>query len=88
MYEKQFVSHLFLVFIIAIQSFIYLFIEGLYYSPVNRTGSLQGFKLNQILQKLNTNYNTKHAHFINVKHKQNQKASPFGIALIKNGKRN
>ena len=29
-------------------------------------------------------YNTKHAHYINVKH--NPKVSDFGIALVKNGK--
>ena len=28
-------------------------------------------------------YNTKHAHFTNVKHKHNLKVSPFGSALIK-----
>ena len=38
------------------------------YSPVNRTGSPQDFSPNQILQKMNTNYNTKYAHFTNVKH--------------------
>ena len=31
-------------------------------------------------------YSTKHAHYINVKHKHNPKASPFGIALA-NGKK-
>ena len=30
--------------------------------------------------------NTKHARFTNVKHKHNPKVSPFGTALIKNGK--
>ena len=34
--------------------FIFFFIEGFYYRPVNRTGSPQSFSLNQILQKLNT----------------------------------
>ena len=33
--------------------FIYLFIEGLYiYSPVNRTGSPQGFSLVKMLHKI------------------------------------
>ena len=32
-------------------------------------------------------YNTKHAHYINFKtYKRNPKGSPFGIALVKNGK--
>ena len=53
------------------------------YSPVNLTGS-QGFSLNQILQKLNTIQNM---HILQTKtYKHNSKVSPFGTALIKNGK--
>ena len=53
---------------------IYLFIGGL------QPSQPQGFLLNPIVQKLNT----KHAHFMNIKH--NPKVSPFGTALVKNGK--
>ena len=51
---------------------------------VNRTASHQGTKSN--LAQID--YNTKHAHFTNVKHnyKHNPKVSPFGIALVKYGK--
>ena len=52
------------------------------YSPVNRSGSPQGFS--QVKFRTQVEYNTKHAHYINVKH--NPKGSPFGIALVKNGK--
>ena len=61
---------------------IYLFIDIVH--PVNRTGSPQGFSLNQILPS-EVEYNTNIAHFTNVKHyyKHIPKVSPFGIALIK-----
>ena len=65
---------------------IYLFIEGLYcYSPNNRTGSPQGFSLSQILHKLNTIQNNAHIYKRKTS-KHNTKISPFGIALVKNGK--
>ena len=39
------------------------------HSPVNHTGSSQGFSLVQILHKLDyLEYNTKHAHYTNIKH--------------------
>ena len=48
------------------------------FSPVNRTGSPQGFSnLTQV------ELPGKHAHYTNVKHKHNPKVSPFGIALVK-----
>ena len=62
--------------------------EGLYsYSPINRTGSPQGFSQVQFSHRLNKIQCTKHAHYTNVKQiKHNPKVSPFGIALVKNGK--
>ena len=49
------------------------------YSPVNRTGSPQGFSQGQISHKLNTIHKRK-------TYKHNFKVSPFGIALVENGK--
>ena len=63
------------------EQLLLLFVEGLY-SLVNRTGSPQGFSLNQILQKLNT---IQHMHSLQT-YQHNPKVSLFGIALIKNGK--
>ena len=51
------------------------------YSPVNRTGSPQW--LFATSNFTGVEYNTKHAHFTNVKHQNNPKVSPFGIALVK-----
>ena len=55
----------------------------MFYLPGNQDGSSQDY----------LEYNTKHAHYTNVKHvllysyyKHNLKGSPFGIALIKNSK--
>ena len=65
-----------------------IIIEGLY-SPVNRTGSPQGFSLDEMVYKLNT---IPHMHitiYTNITHyKHDWKVSPFGIALslLKNGK--
>ena len=61
--------------------FLIYLLKALYYSPFNRTGSPQGFRV-QILHKLNTIVNTKRAHYI-VNHKLNLKIIPFGIALVK-----
>ena len=58
---------------------IYLFIEGLQPSEPHRV--TPGLFTKSNLTKVE--YNTKHAHFTNVKHKHNPKVSPFGIALIK-----
>ena len=62
--------------------FIYLFIEGVY-SPVNRTGSPQGFSQVQISHKL-IQYKTCTLHERKT-YKHNPKVSRFAIALVKNG---
>ena len=70
--------------IIIIIIIIYYLLKALH-SPVNRTGSPQGFSLHQIFTQVE--YSTKHAHLTNCKtFKHNLKVSPFGIALIENGK--
>ena len=55
--------------------------------------SLINWKLHRVTSGLFTRsnlilveYNTKHAHNTNVTYKHNPKVSPFGIALVKNGK--
>ena len=57
------------------------------YSPVNRTGSPQGCPQVQISHKLNTIQNM---HILIIYKRKtythNPKVSPFGIALVKNGK--
>ena len=55
---------------------IYYLLKAYSYSPVNLTGSPQGFLPNHIVE-----YNAKHAYFTNATHKL--KVRPFGIALRK-----
>ena len=55
------------------------------YSLVNRTGSPQS-GLHAKSNIIQVEYNAKQAHFTKVKHKHNPKVSPFGIALVKDGK--
>ena len=71
---------------LAAHQFIYLFIEGFKPHQPHRVTSWLFTKSN--LTQIE--YNTKHAHFTNLKHiyiyKHNPKVSPFGNALIKNSK--
>ena len=54
------------------------------YSPVNHTGSPQGFSQVQIKHKLNTTQNMDTIYIYKRKiYKPNPKVSPFGIALVK-----
>ena len=59
--------------------FIYLFIEGYTYNPINHTGSPQGLSQVQISHKLNIIQNKHIIIYINVK--RNPKVSPLG-ALV------
>ena len=56
----------------------------IYWRLIAQSTATSGFFTNSNLAQVE--YNTKHAHYINVKHQHNPKVGSFGIALVKNGK--
>ena len=65
------------------QNYYYYLLKA--YSPVNRTGLPQDFS--QVQNVAQVQYNTKTCTLHKrTTHKHNPKGSPFGIALVKNGK--